>query len=129
MRQLLQLTVSYLQSGVKAAACPLGRFYDQMARFPVGGDRVVLSGIHLDNGQGLQPARCLLDLLKSLNQDFSLIDCDFSSLETLEWSADLLQPPGVLVHRLSSFHIPLQTQTRNPQRMGRTYTPRAVWPN
>jgi len=111
----------------QSRSLPLREVLDQMARFCGCGYReVVLSGIHLGQwGKDLQPARSLLDLLKSLERELFPHRLRFSSLETLEWSADLLQHlpswPAICHH----FHTPLQSGDGDIlKRMGRPYTPR-----
>jgi threonylcarbamoyladenosine tRNA methylthiotransferase MtaB len=117
--------VPYSRGRSRSLALP--EVLDQMARFRRCGYReMVLSGIHLGQwGKDLQPALGLVDLLKALEQEPNLDRLRFSSLETLEWSAELLQRLPSWSTVCHHFHIPLQSGDGEIlKRMGRPYTVR-----
>jgi len=92
-----------------------------------GFHEVVLTGIHLGRyGSDLTPTTSLASLLKTLINDKAIDRIRLSSIEPLEFTADLLQtaltaaePPG---HVCRHFHVPLQSGAdRILQRMKRPY--------
>ena len=111
-----------------ARSLPEVDVHAQMDRFVAAGYKeVVLTGIHLGQwGRDLAPPRSLADLLRSLqDKGCSLpLRLRLSSLESIEWTEELLSAlagfPGLCPH----FHVPLQSGDATVlSRMHRPYGP------
>jgi threonylcarbamoyladenosine tRNA methylthiotransferase MtaB len=110
----------------RSRSLPAAEVRAQMDRLLASGYReIVLTGIHLGQwGRDLNPPMSLAQLLQLLGQRSLPARMRLSSLESVEWSAELLETirmlPGVCPH----FHIPLQSGDGEIlERMHRPYTP------
>lgn len=98
----------------------------QMGRFLTAGYvEVVLSGIHLGQwGKDLEPGQTLAALIRTIGERLPPPRLRLSSLEPMEWTADLLSVLSASPWICPHFHIPLQNGDADILKaMGRPYTP------
>jgi len=111
----------------KSRSLPKDEVRLQMDRFlDCGYEEVVLTGIHLGQwGRDLDPPQDLTALLSFLHEGPLPSRIRLSSLESVEWTEELIKRLHTWPRICPHFHIPLQSGDEEIlERMHRPYTPR-----